>query len=191
MPRHTRRSASIGQTLKQVTLFETLAHGCLPPTSPHHPRARAKPPSTATTSRVRKRQPDSVLSSPDAESDARRSNTGSDVDAIRLQPRLHTPDDDVKDVSPRNPSLKRRRTVASEPEDNSEDEILPIPRRKRGKNKTWSMRRAVSDSEGEDKGEEESAEGTRPQRRNLVKGVRPLTPEEEDLMGDLDEDSEC
>lgn len=114
-------------------------------------------------------------------------DSDSDVDEIALQPRAPTPEDNLMDDSPRTPKGRKRRRVVSDPEEESDDEAPAQPRPPKGGERSRRKQRIALESEGEGTISSESS----PRRRKLVKGVRPPTPEEEDLTVELDQDSTC
>lgn len=192
MPRLTRVSGKSRQTLKQTTLLDHLGRSSSPPTSsPERPLLipTASPPTSSPVAPKRKSQSTSSRGLAQINSGQVRSDSESDVEAIQFEPRAPIPDEDAPDESPRRPRKKQRRTALGDAENDSEEEISSLPRR-RSKSRINRTRRAVPSS-GDDGQESEAESQKKPRRGKLVKGIRPPTPEEpDDLMAGLDEDSE-
>lgn len=121
--------------------------------------------------------------------------SGSDVGAIAFEPKVIEISDseDEKKSSPRRPvttrHLRRRRAKSDGDDDStvsdslSEENIVsPIVWKGKGKAGPGKRKQVIAASESE--------EDVRPKKRKLVRGERPPTPEEDDLMEELDEDSQ-
>ncbi|KAG8217534.1 hypothetical protein J3R82DRAFT_5683 [Butyriboletus roseoflavus] len=156
-----RRTYSSSRKFKQQTLLDFL--GSSPPSSPSN--SFPKYPSPGPSKRKRTRITSSSSSS-HCDSD-KAQDTDSDVGAIRFEPEVVEISDE--DHSPRRPK-KRKSLVGTHAipirtiSDESLEETIEVPRYQKGKNKV------VLDSEDD----------IRPHKRKLVKGIRPLTPEEDD-----------
>lgn len=110
----------------------------------------------------------------------------SDVDAIHFElTSSHSEDDDVEVESPRRPvpqNRKMRPTRADSDHElatseSSQEDISGVPVAWKGRNAGKKRKVVVEDSD-----EEELP------RRKLIKGVRPPSPEEDDLLEEIDED---
>lgn len=121
-------------------------------------------------------------------------DSSSDPGKIHFEPEVVSVSDSEEEVksSPRRPAAsqaKKRRRVANSDDEgvvvvstDTEDENIGVPVRWKGKAKEVKGKPTVVHSDSE---EEEQ-----PRRRKLVKGIRPPTPEEDDLMAEVDESSQ-
>jgi hypothetical protein len=181
MPRRKRTLAATpsAQQLKQTTLI-SFAESSSAPSSPLQKRAI---PSKVQAERKRKRAPPLGIVR-DESSDQ---DNDSDLGAISFEPKIvNVTDEDEICVSlpkkrrtrvPRrvgSPVVETVATATEEPEQEEEEVIRPS---RKGK---WT-KRAIYDS---------GPEELRPQKRKLVKGVRPPTPDEgADILDGVDKDS--
>lgn len=172
--------------LKQRDLF-----GFFEPPSPSTSRkSKATPP--------RKKRGGRRNSDEDIPSETRSGSTSSNVGGIRFEPKVIEISDssDVED-SPKRPRATQRKTrrfraesvekssgsASKATEEDEEEELVGVPVTWKGKGREvkGKRKRAVVDSDSED--------SLRPRRRKLVKGVRPPTPEVDDLLEEVDEKS--
>lgn len=120
-------------------------------------------------------------------------DSGSDVGAIAFESAVMEISDseDEAESSPRKSATARRvhrKRAMSDDEITSSgsrdpsEEYVGIPVTWKGKGKASQRKRKVVE-------DSDSQEGIQPRRRKLIKGERPLTPETENLMEELDEDS--
>jgi hypothetical protein len=187
------RNSDSPMKLRQHTLLD-FVNGSSPMASSSVPKKRTLHSSAGAPTTPHKRSP-IVVEVPDVDS-ADDESPGSDVDAVRFEPRkvqaISVSDDE--DQSPRRPkaSFKTQRTqlpksrsespISITSSNNQSDEKdTGVPARWKGKGVT--RRRCIADSASEP--------DEQPKRRKLVKGVRPPTPEEpDDLLNEVDEEGE-
>ncbi|KAH7889668.1 hypothetical protein F5I97DRAFT_1846179 [Phlebopus sp. FC_14] len=141
-----------------------------PPSSPDRtPKTSFKP---------SKRKRTTVTSSSGASrSGNEESSSDSDVGAIKFEPEVLSIGDE--DESPRPPKRRRNRVVTDGSlghavSDDSLEENIGVPVR-------WNRKK------GKLKQVVESEEESQPRKRTLIKGVRPPTPEDDDILDDVDE----
>lgn len=112
-----------------------------------------------------------------SQSDDETGSADSDVGAIQFEPEVIDISDE--DESPRRPKRRKSLMVTDTlperaPSDDSLEENIGVPVHWKGK-------------KGKAKFVEESEEESQPRRHKLIKGVRPPTPEEDDVMDEVDE----
>jgi hypothetical protein len=196
MPRKSSKH-TIGDTGRQVTLDAFL--GCSSPSQPITTRRTSgltqSSPSKPRRLKGAKRR--KLYSSEEGES-------SSDVDAIRFEPQVLDLRSDSDSDTAENSSYRQahsspvKRHLKRPPTSDSDDDLNIIGSRTSDTKKQASIM-GVNPSSSEmkpqlgkklgsvfDSSEEEV---NVPQKRKIVKGVRPPSPEDEDLMADLDQDS--
>ncbi|KAI0079928.1 hypothetical protein K474DRAFT_1673008 [Panus rudis PR-1116 ss-1] len=135
--------------------------------------------SRKSTSQVSGRKPRVIAQGDDSTSSS--SNHVGDIDFEPVVVSVSDSDDETKE-SPRRPAKKRRLLRSARESDlgsEASEQEKDISIKRKGKAKEVNKKQLILDSE----------EDEPPRKRKLVKGVRPPTPEPENLLEEIDEDT--